>query len=249
MARRPFFCGRCGKRFSLASKYCPSCGAILSMPVGSRVTGRDGAVHDGDSWSSMRNNILPEILFALALLVALYFGMRNVTANGADKQIQIVTTDKYVDVIDGQPYKLVKKTHIIAENDIDKYPVESVILGLRPEHEKLYPNLSLDQIVKRVADGRIRVQAPARMDNTEKRVKPAASGAARRSRVRLESGVERTEAPLIVLAGTPDLERPMAIRIGRYVEFGSDNRVVRVRDGDIIASKRDLKSSAAQTSE
>lgn len=273
MARRPFFCGRCGKRFSLASKYCPSCGAILSLPVGSRGADRSAEVPYANSWGGSRSSALPEILFAMALLIGLFLVMRAATANGADKRIRVVTTEKYVDVIDHQPYKLKKITRFVAEEDIEKYPEQKVILGLRPEHEALYPDLSLDEIAERVADGRISVQIPAQADKESE--SDVSSGSSLD-----DSGVELKVAPMIVLASSPDLDRSIAVRIGmtpqqvkqvwgepkntelhprngrvyemwrfgdpkldvetgaRYVEFGPDNRVVTVRDGDVIVRKR-----------
>ena len=152
MARKPFYCGRCGGSFHTASKYCPACGAMLSLPLGSRA--RAGAAAGPDK--SLRRSGWLEVIIIMALLfVALYFGIKAVRQRNAEVMYNVVTEVRYVDVIDNTVYDRAEVSLLLTAEELDSYDPQTVIYGLKPEHEKLYGHLPLDVVRSMVERGQL----------------------------------------------------------------------------------------------
>jgi hypothetical protein len=153
MARKPYYCGRCGGRFHTASKYCPACGAILSLPLGSRSRAADEPAGFADALR--RSGWLEVSIIMVLLFFALYLGLRAIRARSAEVEYTVVTEVQYVDIIDNTIYARGKISEIVPADKLKEYDPPTMIYGLSPEHEKQYKNLTLDQVRAKVARGEL----------------------------------------------------------------------------------------------
>ena len=212
MAIKPYLCGRCGEGFHSASKYCPACGAILSLPLGSRA--RAAAQAAPGSLDAFRRSGWFEISIIMVLLfVALYYGMRAMRARGADAVVNVVTEVRYVDAIDNTVYARQRILEAVPADKLKDYDPQTVVYGLSPENRKKYGNVPLD-VARAMAEREkdLKPEKPERDDDRGVAVNIKVEDG--RDARRADGDWERAESLAAMLAPTPAREREPAVRPG-----------------------------------
>lgn len=121
MSKKPYLCGKCGERFSRASKYCPSCGAILSLPWKSKYSGAPTFL---DSFA--RSGWIEVGIFMALLGVISYLGMRAVFARDSSKFTTVQTGTVYRDKISKKVIKSDVKSITVPVEDENKYTIKII---------------------------------------------------------------------------------------------------------------------------